>query len=661
MQSEFDLHVATDNDGQAQQERNALRERYRARLAEKLKDPEFRKIEGFPIGTDEAILALSDPPYYTACPNPFLEEWLAENAKPYDAATDDYHREPFAADVSEGKNDPIYNAHSYHTKVPHKAIMRYILHYTEPGDVVYDGFCGTGMTGVAAQMCGDKAQIESLGYTVCADGTILDETGKSFSKFGARKAILNDLSPAATFIAYNYNTPVDAIAFEREAKRILKEVEDECGWMYSTLHGASPEETDRISEVVRQCKSLDELRALYEGLLSLHSPLRDPNSTLYIGRIHYTVWSDVFICSNCSGEIIFWDAAVDEKAGEVRDIFACPRCRAETTKRQCERATVTFHDAAMSQTVTQIKQVVVLVNYSIGKKRHTRLPNAHDIALVETLNRLPMPYWFPTDLYLNKGEKWGDTYRAGYCAGVTHTHHFFTSRNAAVLSIFSHYAKTCSMPIDFVMTGILNRSTKMNRIHLKKFFFGGGGWNAGYLKGTIYISSLPIETSIIEQFEDRTHDVSAAYRLIRSSLGQTIVSTSSASHNPLGDGIVDYIFTDPPFGDNLQYSELNFLWESWLRVLTNNIPEAVMSNSQKKRLVEYQSLITGSFAVNYRLLKPGRWMTVEFHNSSNSVWNAIQEGLERVGFVVADVRVLDKKQQGFNAIVAASAVKVTPQ
>jgi hypothetical protein len=40
------------------------------KLREKLQDPEFRKIEGFPIGSDEDILALSDPPYYTACPNP---------------------------------------------------------------------------------------------------------------------------------------------------------------------------------------------------------------------------------------------------------------------------------------------------------------------------------------------------------------------------------------------------------------------------------------------------------------------------------------------------------------------------------------------------------------------------------------------------------------
>jgi hypothetical protein len=112
--------------------------------------------------------------------------------------------------------------------VPHKAIMRYILHYTEPGDIIFDGFCGTGMTGVAAQMCGNpdpefKAKIEAE---------------MPYVKWGARKAILNDLSPAAAFIAYNYNTPVDVAEFEKEARRILAECEKECGWMYETRHTA---------------------------------------------------------------------------------------------------------------------------------------------------------------------------------------------------------------------------------------------------------------------------------------------------------------------------------------------------------------------------------------------------------------------------------------
>ena len=139
-----------------------------------------RGIEGFPIAKDEDIIALSRPPYYTACPNPFIEDFIREHGTPYDEVTDDYHREPFAADVNEGKYDPLYKLHSYPTKVPHKAIMQYILHYTNPGDVVLDCICGTGMTGLAAQSCGldDKELI--LQYAS-------PETNR---KCGVRKAIL---------------------------------------------------------------------------------------------------------------------------------------------------------------------------------------------------------------------------------------------------------------------------------------------------------------------------------------------------------------------------------------------------------------------------------------------------------------------------------------
>ena len=82
-----------------------------------------------------------------------LDEFLRKHVKPYDPALDEYDRPPFAADIKEGKNDPIYNAHSYHTKVPPRSIIPYILHYTQPGDLLLDLFCGSGMTGVAAQMC----------------------------------------------------------------------------------------------------------------------------------------------------------------------------------------------------------------------------------------------------------------------------------------------------------------------------------------------------------------------------------------------------------------------------------------------------------------------------------------------------------------------------
>src|SRR5690606_31008426 len=125
----------------------ARREHYLKLLAEKLKDPDFRKQEGFPQGTDEAILAMSDPPYYTACPNPWLVEFVRHYGKPYDEKAP-YAREPMAVDVSIRKSDAVYKAHSYHTKVPHLAIVPSILHFTEPGDIVLDGFGGSGMTGI---------------------------------------------------------------------------------------------------------------------------------------------------------------------------------------------------------------------------------------------------------------------------------------------------------------------------------------------------------------------------------------------------------------------------------------------------------------------------------------------------------------------------------
>ena len=61
-------------------------------------------------------------------------------------------------------------------------------------------------------------------------------------------------------------------------------------------------------------------------------------------------------------------------------------------------------------------------------------------------------------------------------------------------------------------------------------------------------------------------------------------------------------------------------------------------------------------------MKPNRWMTVEFHNSKNSVWNAIQEALQRSGFIIADVRTLDRdfckrvKKKGYNAITYSEFV-----
>ena len=136
-----------------------------------------------------------------------------------------------------------------------------------------------------------------------------------------------------------------------------------------------------------------------------------------------------------------------------------------------------------------------------------------------------------------------------------------------------------------------------------------------------------------------------------------IQTASTTNLRNIKDNSIDYIFTDPPFGDNLMYSELNFIWESWLKVFTNNKSEAIINKSQNKNLNDYTKLMSKSFLEMFRILKPKRWITIVFHNSKASVWNAIQESITRAGFIVAQVSTLDKKQGSFKQVTTSGSVK----
>lgn len=577
----------------------ARREHFLGLLREKLQDPEFRNTPGFPIASDEAILKLSDPPYYTACPNPFLFSAPYTKGAPKDVA-------PLVADVREGKDDPVYNAHSYHTKVPHKAIMRFLLHYTSPGDVVFDPFAGTGMTGVAASACGDadtefRLQVESE----------FRESGLGPIDWGERKAILGDLAPAATFVAHKFTTPTDITQFEECATEILDQVESELSWMYKTKH---PDGRD--------------------------------------GTVQYVLWSDVFSCPECAHEIIFWDAAVDAEAGGVRDEFLCSKCGVSVTKAHLERVFETRLDDGLGETVRQAKQVPVLINYVVEgvSGRLEKKPDEQDLETLRRVEGLRFRSWYPKDRMPEGGET-----RRNDPMGLTHVHHFYTKRNLHVMSTLREriWARLDSVPtLGMWFTSTHAWGTRLNRLLTSNYFQRRGGVIGQTLQGTLYVSSLSIETNLIERFRHRVRSVphTAPTR-------STFVTTSSATEVAIPDSSVDYIFTDPPFGANIQYSELNVLWESWLRCMTAHKFEAVENRARLKTLVSYQHLMEQSFRECFRVLKPGGWMTVEFSNTQAKVWNAIQVAIQRAGFIVASVAALEKKHKGYRAVTTTTAVK----
>ncbi len=574
-----------------------------------------RDIEGFPIGTDEDIIALSDAPYYTACPNPFIEEFIKENGTPYDEATDDYHREPFAADVSEGKNDPIYNAHSYHTKVPYKAIMRYILHYTKPGDVVFDGFSGTGMTGVAAQKCASpdsefKTQIETIMPNV---------------EWGSRKAIVNDLAAAGSYISANYNLPFNIDAFQAEADRVIAECMAEYGWMYETTKPSTAE------------------RTLFE--------------TSEKGVIFNTVWSSELICPNCGDDFVFYNEGVDDK-GKVKSKIICPHCGAAMTKNQAIRKEVVFYDELTEETMSRASQVPVFKIFKYGGKKYQEPINEFDRETIRKIDEISLlGQEIPAVKMLFRDGKWGDIFRAGYHKGYTHTHHFYTKRNLLVLAALYRSINKCEdnrirHMLMFALTGAMSRLNRTNK------WLPSLNMAPGPISGMLYIPSLYPELNVFNGFSNKVDDIIRFHAAAQYTENCVLISNQSSNRlNNVPSNSVDYIFVDPPFGDNIMYSESNFLWEAWLKVYTSTKDEAIINAVQGKALVDYQKLIEECFSEFFRILKPNHWMTVEFHNSKNAVWNAIQQALIMAGFIIADVRTLDKKQGSFKQVTTNGAVK----
>lgn len=566
-----------------------------------------RGIDGFPVGSDEDIIALSDAPYYTACPNPFIEQFIRENGTPYDEETDDYHREPFTADVSEGKNDAFYMAHSYHTKVPHKAIMKYILHYTNPGDIVFDGFSGTGMTGVAAKMCANPDSELRL---------TLEHDMKNI-KWGARIPILSDISPIASFISNCYNAHTSIAAFEDHASSILQECRDKFEWMFETSHLSSNVNPSLIRS--------------------------------FSGHINYIVWSQMALCPHCGTEFVLYDMMWNPDTKKMSEEFVCPECKSRIKKNDCDKSLETAYDDLTGEIRTSKKSVPVLINYSYGKNRYEKRFDAEDWEVFSKIEKMSYSGAAPHNPMMHKGAEWGETWRAGYHFGITHVHHFYHKRTLLILEYLYEKCKHDSRLL-FWFTSCLPKLNIMNRYMPQH----GSRALVGPMSGTLYVAPISVENNVIDQFEFQLKKMLK----VNSSAGAYCVSTQSLTDaNNIPENSVDYIFTDPPFGGNLMYSELSSLWESWIRVSTNNQKEAIVSPAQNKSTVEYSSLMEACFKEYFRVLKPNRWITIEFHNSKNAVWFAIQQALSIAGFVIADVRVLDKQKGTIKQLINTTSVQ----
>jgi DNA modification methylase len=617
--------------------------------------------------------------------------FIARYGTPYDPAADDYHREPFIADIREGKNDPIYNAHSYHTKVPPRAIIPYILHYTKPGDIILDPFCGSGMTGVAALMCADPPPDV---LAAVPDAAV-----------GSRRVLLNDLAPAACHIAYNYCHPADPVSLRTGFQQIEEAVREEFQWLYGTEHyepavgiyePESPEVVQRLknpppwvapSQLVPEDERTWELleRAEVERRLGTDLLARRPlpeGVQLFIcipATIQHTVWSDVYRCAGmitseeptgrvnaktgqpvmkkvrrargCGASIVLWDAAVDASSGAVRETFACPTCGQPWQKAQLKRSDI----------------VPVLTNYKYtglkvkkGKRRRVapttlraaRPTSALEKRIIRDLEEKPIPYWFPANKINTDGPQY---HRNALSArNVKSVADFYTRRNLRALAVLWDQTRRRGVAereaLVFLFTSGFGCIERMTRYRFRK---GGNG----SLAGQLYFPSFSAEDNVLRQASSKLKHIAKMFDLIRPFAEDGTLSCVTCSHagwlRGMADNSIDYVFADPPFGSNIYYSEVNWLYECWLGRLTDAPLEAVVHRKNdrgNKEIADYRSLMAEAFREVYRVLKPGRFATIEFNNSDGQVFEAVKEAVRGTGFVIENMLFLDKQQKTFKQI-----------
>jgi len=531
--------------------------------------------------------------YYSSGPNPNLRRFVEEHATPYDPETDDYDVPPFDQPITTTKATAIYNMHTYWSKKPPDAIRQYIRHYTQPGDVVLDPMCGSGTTALAALMEG-------------------------------RAAIAIDLSPAATFIAKNYCTPVDVDELQEAFEELRARVKPEMDWLYET-----------------RCDRCD-------------------------GRATtgYTVYSYVFQCPRCLEKVPLFDcveAMGQTASGKPKKIRACPHCHArghveEIDVRRCQR----------------FDPVPVLVSYLCeegckprrDQRRHDDPDpkkrayfEEYDLGKLREIEAKEIPHWVPPHRMMNvesDSEPWGDEWRPG--RDFRTVAELFTWRNLWALAAINEAVDQAPLVSDslcFALTAIMLNCSRMYQYR--------PSLKGGFQKGTYYVPQQSQIINVWRAFRDKIRHLKRGIKQLPLNTGLLISTQTATSLPALPSTSIDYIFTDPPYAGNVQYGELNFVWEAWLGLGTLwHDGEIIVNETRDKTDVDWARMMRQAMSECYRVLKPGRWISLCYHDTSEGTWQLMQDLMTEVGFIPESsdsTLYIDTGQKSFNQLMAEKVTK----
>ena len=420
-----------------------------------------------------------------------------------------------------------------------------------------------------------------------------------------RKAVLIDLSPSATMIAAGYCTPVSSQEIQEAFDRLSLRMSPVLDIAYGT-----------------QCSKCGGK-----------------------GTKGYVVHGANFKCLKCL-EItpypLWKDGPLRKFRGRMSPIKVCPHCEEPLDTQNCERAG--FTPIYLSYLCNNCKPKRKYRGFYKGEWLEREQFEKDTSPLTPELE----PYYRQAPQIPLREILEPRLYRNLQKAGATTVATLYTPRNAAVLAALIENIRSlkCSdevrLILEIAFSGIVWITSRQCRAS-----------SSQVLDATYYVPHESKELNAWSSFGTKVKLARKVKQLQRFRSTAVVISTQSATDLPtFADNSVDYIFTDPPYGHKYQYGQLNLLWEAWLGLKRDWYDqEMVVAKHRDLGWYDWSSILEKACREMYRVLKPGRWLTLCYHDTAEGTWQLVQDIFARCGFaseLSENVQAIDALQKTYN-------------
>jgi DNA modification methylase/transcription elongation factor Elf1 len=447
-------------------------------------------------------------------------------------------------------------------------------------------------------------------YYTRENGFVLDAfcgsgmTGLAARMVG-RNAILIDLSPSAVHIAKNYTKLIDPEKFKAGFIRIFKKVENELKWMFKTK--------------CPKCKNPDAL-------------------------VESTILSDVYSCPFCSNEVIYanterWKLMKEgNKLKEIR----CDKCG---KKFEIKNAKFIKH--------VPIEIRVRCDKCKVNSKNKIKKLDEEDYNLWKKIENMSIPYEYPKDIPF-----FGHEPKRNYKKGIYYPYQMFSKRNLIVLSAFWNEIKKekgeLKDKLMFLFTSVIFNVSLMVRWHYKYDIVLTGTRTR---KGTLYIPPIINDVNPFLAFQTKFEiiykGIKELHKLFKKESIVFVKKGSALNLSFLPSSSIDYVYYDPPYGSNIDYSGINLMWDVWLGDTMDIREEVVENPEQGKTIEDYRIMLTKAFSEVFRVLKSNSFFSLVFSYSQPEMWGVVQKATYDAGFT-SDFNIITVESKSKTAVQSVS-------